>query len=592
MKNTKITIKRHIKFIISTIAICAVLIGSIGFVAINDIQSKLDNNYKNFAQDLTQNFALKYAELGLDTDFDKKLSELKNFSNLVLKTNQDILFIEFRDEDNNVVYSSKKDFPINERDTFVSVSSPVITATDNNLIGSVSIGMNGKKLEATTKSAKNILLEIFAITGIAFALLIFFNMFLMSKEMDKLHKAVKQISTGKFGYKLESDNLNELADAFNDMSSLLSKYEEQNIEQLTLERNKLEAVLMSIINGVVVCDNFDKVVLANSASLSMLDVEENQFLNTKIQDFIDNNGQKCFLEKIEEFKDTPLNIIEQKPIEFNISAGTRTIKAMISPMFSKQQDYVGYIIVLIDITRETEVNKLKNTFISNVSHELRTPVTVLRTYIDTLYNNGEDFDEETKKDFLKTIDTEARRLHTMVNDILDFSRLESGKANVRKEYSNLSDLLEQNVKSIQILAEEKNMKIIYENTNNLNNVPLNVESMDRVIRNLLSNAIKYSNENTDIIVKTGITEEKDFAWFSIKDNGIGISKENLSKIFDRFYRVENATHTVKGTGLGLHLVKMTIEQYHHGKITVESKENVGSTFTVYLPLNIDENELA
>ena len=89
-----------------------------------------------------------------------------------------------------------------------------------------------------------------------------------------------------------------------------------------------------------------------------------------------------------------------------------------------------------------------------------------------------------------------------------------------------------------------------------------------------------------------ITEEKDYAWFSIKDNGIGISKENLSKIFDRFYRVENATHTVKGTGLGLHLVKMTIEQYHHGKITVESTENIGSTFTVYLPLNIDESELA
>ena len=100
----------------------------------------------------------------------------------------------------------------------------------------------------------------------------------------KLHKAVKQISTGKFGYKLESDNLNELADAFNDMSALLSEYEEQNIEQLTLERNKLEAVLMSIINGVIVCDNNDKVVLANSSALSMLEIEEQKFLNKKIQD--------------------------------------------------------------------------------------------------------------------------------------------------------------------------------------------------------------------------------------------------------------------------------------------------------------------
>lgn len=591
MKMKKITINKQIKFIISTIAICAVLIGSIAFTTINNIQSKMDKNYTNFAQNMTQNFALKYAELDINTDLEKKANVLKKYSSLILKMHNDILFIEFKDENNNIIYSSKKDFPINETDTFVNVSSPVLSLS-NNLIGSVSIGMNGNEIKKSEEQTKKILIEVFSIIGIVFALLFFFNIFLLSKEMEKLRKAVQQISTGKFGYKLESENLNELADAFNDMSTLLSKYEEQNIEQLTLERNKLEAVLMSIINGVVVCDNNDKVVLSNSAALSMLDVEENQFLNTKIQDFIDTHGQKCFLDKIEEFKDTPLNIIEQKPIEFNIEAGNKTIKAMISPMFSKQQDYVGYIIVLIDITRETEVNKLKNTFISNVSHELRTPVTVLRTYIDTLYNNGDDFDEETKKDFLKTIDTEARRLHTMVNDILDFSRLESGKVNVRKEYSNLSELLEQNIKSIQILADEKNMKIIFQNENELKNVPLNVESMDRVIRNLLSNAIKYSNENTDIIVKTGITEEKDYALFSIKDNGIGISKENLSKIFDRFYRVENATHTVKGTGLGLHLVKMTIEQYHHGKITVESTENVGSTFTVYLPLNIDESELA
>ena len=133
MKNKKITINKHIKFIISTIAVCSVLISSIAFVTINDIQGKLDKNYTSFAQDMTQNFALKYAELERNADFDKKLSILKNYSTLILNTNKDIIFIEFRDENNNLVYSSKKDFPINEEDTFVSVSSPVITAKDNNL---------------------------------------------------------------------------------------------------------------------------------------------------------------------------------------------------------------------------------------------------------------------------------------------------------------------------------------------------------------------------------------------------------------------------------------------------------------------------
>ena len=264
---------------------------------------------------------------------------------------------------------------------------------------------------------------------------------------------------------------------------------------------------------------------------------------------------------------------------------------MISPMFSKMQDYVGYIIVLIDITRETEVNKLKNTFISNVSHELRTPVTVLRTYIDTLCHNGDDFDEETKKEFLGTIDTEAKRLHSMVNEILDFSRLESGNVVLRKEYANLTELIEQNIDSIKILADEKNIKInlIKED---IPNVPINVESMDRVIRNLLSNAIKYSLDGKDIEVCIKENKQENCAEFYVKDNGIGMAKEHLEKIFDRFYRVENAVHTVKGTGLGLHLVKMTIEEHHHGKITVTSVENEGSTFTVLLPLNIDEAELA
>ena len=451
--------------------------------------------------------------------------------------------------------------------------------------------MTGEGSKLFTQGAKKSIIAIFVLTWSVFAIFLLFNYFLMTKEMEKLYKGVRQIATGQFGYKLESENMGELTTAFNDMSSILSMYEEQNIEQLTLERNKLEAVLMSIINGVIVCDNNDTIVLANSSALSMLDVEERNFINTKIQSFIDCHGQKCFLDKIEEFKDTPLNIIEQKPIEFNIEAGTKTIKAMISPMFSKQQDYVGYIIVLLDITRETEVNKLKNTFISNVSHELRTPVTVLRTYIDTLHNNGDDFDEETKKEFLQTIDTEAKRLHSMVNDILDFSRLESGNVHLRKEYSNLVDLLEQNINSIKILADEKNIKINFEKEENLPSVPINIESIDRVIRNLLSNAIKYSPDGKDIFVTAGLSDNKEHFKFTVRDTGIGIAKEHLEKIFDRFYRVENATHTVKGTGLGLHIVKMTIEKHHAGKITVTSVENEGSTFTVELPIVIDENEL-
>lgn len=587
MNIRKFHFNNQTKSIISALSIGTIIIVSVAYVAVSDIQMKMDKTYADSAQTITKTIAAETAGWNDVSPIKKAELFAAKFSPL-LTENTDISFIEYKDENNNIIYSSKKDFPIND-DTIINVSAPVVYEGYRN---SVTVGMNGKSILPVITSSRILLIYIFSFIWFSFVFFLLLNYFFMSRELKKLYKGVKLISTGQFGYKLESENLSELTDAFNDMSNILSKYEEQNVEQMTLERNKLEAVLMSIINGVIVCDNFDNIVLANSAALKMLDIDEKHLVNTKIQNYIDSHGQKCFMPKIEEFKDTPLNIIENKPVEFNIEAGKRTIKAMISPMFSKQQDYVGYIIVLIDITRETEVNKLKNTFISNVSHELRTPVTVLRTYIDTLCNNGDDFDAETKKEFMNTIDVEAKRLHSMVNDILDFSRLESGKINLKKEYADLADLINQNIDSIKILADEKNIKINYEREDNLPSVPINVESIDRVIRNLLSNAIKYSPDGKDILVKINKSENPQFIEFSVKDNGIGIAKEHLEKIFDRFYRVENATHTIKGTGLGLHLVKMTVEDYHHGKITVYSEENTGSIFTVILPLTVEDDELA
>ena len=587
MNITKFNFNKRTKLLVAGLLLNTLIIGGFGYYVVSDVQNKTDKSYAEFAQLMTKSIAAQTSDIISLNNPEKSIILEQKLLPFVDK-NEDISYIEFKDKKNNILYSSKADISATSA-SIVSISSPVIF--ENKIIGSVTVGMTGKSAKISLDETKKSLGSAFVFTWGILSFFLILNFLFMSKELKKIYEGVRQIATGQFGYKLESENMSELADAFNDMSKLLSIYEEQNIEQLTLERNKLEAVLMSIINGVVVCDNFDNVVLSNSAALSMLDIEEKDFINTKIQDFIDCHGQKCFLDKIEEFKDTPLNIIEQKPIEFNIDDGKRTIKAMISPMFSKQQDYVGYIIVLIDITRETEVNKLKNTFISNVSHELRTPVTVLRTYIDTLCHNGDDFDEETKKEFMQTIDTEAKRLHSMVNDILDFSRLESGNVQVRKEFSDLVALLEQNINSIKILADEKNIRIHFDKENNLPTVPINVESIDRVIRNLLSNAIKYSPEGREIFVKTSLSEDKESIYFSVRDTGIGIAKEHLEKIFDRFYRVENATHTVKGTGLGLHLVKMTIEKHHNGKITVTSKENEGSEFTVLLPLTIDEDDL-
>ena len=307
-------------------------------------------------------------------------------------------------------------------------------------------------------------------------------------------------------------------------------------------------------------------------------------MDSRIQDYIDTEGNFCFREKIEEFKALPLEEREKAPTVFNIQVDKRTIKAIVSPMFTRNRDYLGYIIVLIDITKETEIDLMRSQFISNVSHELRTPVTVLRSYIDTLYNYGDEFDKATQKEFMGTINDEIIRLNTMVNDILDFSRLESDYE-LEKLPNNIVELVESAVKQVQILLEKSKIKLVIQKEGEFPNFMFNYNSIERALINLLSNAIKYSPENTTITVK--IEREGDNAKVSVTDQGCGIAPEHLKRLFDRFYRVENATHTIKGTGLGLQLVKTTIEKHHGGKVFVTSEVGVGSTFGFTLPLTVN-----
>lgn len=594
MKKSKLSLSTQNKFILLGLVMSTLLIIIVAIFAIINIQKKLDSSYREFAQIMTKTLAIESVQITKDIPNVDKISTLREHTSSIITSNKDISFIEFLDNQNNVIYSTKNDYPVRARETRITISSPLMVTTDtgSQLIGSVIVGLAGNGIKSISAATRNSLFGIFSVAWVVFAIVILVNTLLITRELGILHHGVKQISTGQFGYKLDpkgvSGEIKELINAFNDMSGRLHLYEEQNIDQLTLERNKLEAVLMSIVNGVVVCDNFDNVVLVNSSALKMLEIDESQILNTKIQMYCDSNGELCFRDKIEQFKDTPLDIMENKPLEFNIEVDKNIIKAIISPMFSKNQDYVGYIIVLIDVTREVEINKLKTNFISNVSHELRTPVTVLRTYIDTLYNHSDEFDDTTKKEFMEIINKEAGRLQKMVNDILDFSRLESPNIDLKKESSDIVPLIEQTINSMKVLATEKNITFSIIKEPDLPKIPIHADSIERAFKNLISNAIKYSPDGGKIKIRAEIARNPEFIEITIEDQGIGIPEEHLNRIFERFYRVENATHTIKGTGLGLHLVKITIEKHHNGEIFVSSTPNIGSTFGVRLPINLVE----
>ncbi len=579
----KISMTTQNRLIILGLLVSTSMIVAIAIFAIFNIQKKLNEGYQNFGQVISKTLAIESVEITKNLSANKAKETLKAHSESILKSNNDIVFIEFRDKDGNLIFSGKS----NSQTAAVRVTSPLTISENETPVGAVTVGLSGSIISQIKSTTRASLLFVFMMVWVVFAFVILINTYLITRELRILQEGVKNISTGNFGYKIEgqdvSSEVRELFNAFNEMSAKLHIYEEQNIEQLTLERNKLESILMSIANGVVVCDDNDKVVLVNNHAQKLLEVDDKQILNTQIQQYIDTSGNYCFKDKIEQFKDTPLEIIEKKPIEFNITVDEKVIKSIISPMFSRSKDYVGYIIVLIDMTKEAEMEQMRAGFISNVSHELRTPVTVLRSYIDTLYNYGNEFDYETQKEFIGTINQEIIRLNRMVNDILDFSRLEAS-ADMEKEQNNLSTLVDECVGQVGVLLKDHNLKINIEKRAELPEFMFNYDAIERALTNYLSNAIKYSPENGTITVGLDLNKENNQAVVTVTDEGCGISEENQKKVFNRFYRVENNTHTIKGTGLGLNLVKTTIEKHHNGKVFVHSQEGHGSTFGFTLPI--------
>ena len=594
-ENHKPSFSTQNKLIIFGLVLSTLLIMAIALFTTVNIQKNLNAGYQNFGQVISKTLAIESADIISSAKDNQVENLLKTHSDLILKSNKDILFIEFLDKNGNTIYKAKNNNSKKAKKSDISVSSPLISAQDGGNYGSVNIGLSGSLVDKLSSTTRVSLLFVFAIVWLVFAFVVLINTYLITRELKILRDGVKRISSGEFGYEIESKEVSqevqELFNAFNDMSNKLHLYEESNIEQLTLERNKLQAVLMSIANGVIVCDNNDTVTLINEHAKSLLELQEDQLLNSNIKNYVDSDGNFCFNEKIDEYKKLSQEERLSKPVIFNIKLDDKTLKSIISPMYTQNHEYVGYIIVMIDITREAEMDVMKSQFISNVSHELRTPVTVLRSYIDTLYECGEDFDYDSQKEFIGTIHSEIIRLQNMVNDILDFSRLDSN-AKIEKSENDISQLVDCCISEVQPLLKEHNLKIEVEKDDQIPQIYCNYDSIARALTNYLSNAIKYAPQDSVIQVKLAKEPENNQVVVTVRDEGIGIPLEFQKKVFERFFRIENKTHSVKGTGLGLHLVKTTIEKHHGGHVFVNSQPNHGSTFGFTLPIeNYEEDNL-
>ncbi|MFM7469574.1 MAG: ATP-binding protein [Vampirovibrionales bacterium] len=392
----------------------------------------------------------------------------------------------------------------------------------------------------------------------------------------------------------------------------LETYQERAtlLAQLAHSEERLFAVINHIQEGVLVVNTHHQLMLLNQPATTMLSLgDASQLLGVPLYSFVDEEGIPTFEDAVTmlehlDFSDTPhwstsivlhqrhyravFTPMDVSSIEASLSKGALGMPkfALSAPEYlddAFQPLATGYLVTLEDVTQQTELEAMKSGFISNISHELRTPVTTIKTYADTLVNYGKDLDATTYQEFLHTIHTESEHLKELVNDILDLSKLTNPDVKLDKILVDLPAMMLEVAQGFRLRAEEKKLFLKLRYPENVPQVLVHPLSIQRVLRNLIDNAIKYTSEQGSVLVQLSINDAEGTLDCAIQDTGMGIPQEHLPYLFNRFYRVETKVHSIKGTGLGLHLVKTAIEDHHQGKVYVQSQEGQGSTFGFMLP---------
>lgn len=378
--------------------------------------------------------------------------------------------------------------------------------------------------------------------------------------INELQKVTSKIENGDLNKRAIIYNYDEIGFLAQTFNNIADQLEIRIIDSLD-KKNKLEAILESMESGVIAIDNNENIILINSYSQKLFDLKEDN-IGKKISDCIIDYDLINFIREIPEIGTKEIKLFH--PIE-------RELRVKKSPIINYLNNSIGIVITVQDITDIKRLENMRSEFVANVSHELKTPLTSIKGFSETLRYVD---DIETKNKFLDIIDKESERLTNLINDILILSNIE----NIHKmesEYFNPGDVIENVLDMVKSQAYKKSIIIKYNDCFN-SEILGSKDKFHQLAVNLIENAIKYSNENG--IVKIDLTLEEQYFVFKVKDNGIGIPKNDIPRIFERFYRVDKSRST-RGTGLGLAIVKHIVKLFN-GEISVKSKVGRGSTFTV------------
>ncbi|MGB3639694.1 MAG: ATP-binding protein [Rivularia sp. (in: cyanobacteria)] len=591
--------------------VVSLVMSGLTFWAVNTIQQDARVNDTRFGRDLGLLLAANVSPFLAENNY----TEIAQFSQRFYSTTSSVRYMLYADETGKIFFGIpfwepevENSLTIERRielpeDYAADVEKPMVRhhnspdgeVTDvfvplkanGKYLGILAVGINPNQTAViSTNFTRDVTIAVFISIWVMVILGGVINALTITKPIKELLVGVKQIAAGNFKQRIElefSGELKELISSFNEMGERLEGYEEQNIEELTAEKAKLETLVSTIADGAVLIDNEMQVILANPTAKAIFGWEEAEVVGNSVLNYLPVQMQieiNRYLHRMTagDLERAEFRLTINEPIK-------RTIRILLTTVVNQQRESIkGIAITIQDITREVELNEAKSQFISNVSHELRTPLFNIKSFIETLHEFGEELDIEQRKEFLQTVNNETDRLARLVNDVLDLSKLESGRS-YSMDGVDLSQAIEQTLRTYQLNARDKGIELIQDIGSDLPLVRGHYDLLLQVLGNLIGNALKFSKAGGKVALRAYELQPQPLLNTSISrvrveigDTGIGIPQEDQQAIFDRFFRVENRVHTLEGTGLGLSIVRNILEDKHHAKVFLVSEVGIGTTF--------------
>ncbi|ARF17489.1 cell wall metabolism sensor histidine kinase WalK [Sporosarcina sp. P3] len=456
----------------------------------------------------------------------------------------------------------------------LSLAKPIFNG--NEIIGSLYVEAN---IESVFQQIEEINRILAGAAAVSLTITIIVGIFIaraFTRPISDMRRQAQAMAKGNFTRKVKvygSDEMGQLAIAFNHLTNQLQ--ESQSTTES--ERRKLASVLENMTDGVISTDRKGRVSLINDSALQMLGVTNDLVINRPIASILGIDDEYTFEELIQ--------MKESIPLDFSTEDQAYILRATIS-VTQRETGFVnGLIVVLHDNTEQEKIDMERREFVSNVSHELRTPLTTMRSYLDALAE-GAWRNEEIAPNFLHVTQNETERMIRLVNDLLKLSRMDSKEYELNKEWVEFNRFFNAVIERFEF-SKSQNVRF----TRNLYSsslfVEIDTDKLTQVLDNIISNALKYSPDGGEI--RFGVTVSGDYIKVMISDDGMGIPKSNVNRIFDRFYRADRArSRALGGTGLGLAIAKEMIVA-HKGEIWAQSEEGTGTTIFFKLPFEQQED---